>query len=490
MGENYKVEIIEDLVKAEGVETVNIYESGDFVDLCRGPHIQSSGKVQAFKLLDIAGAYWRGDEKNKMLQRIYGTAFNSKEELQAYLDKIEEAKKRDHRRLGKELDLFSFQDEGGPGLAYWHPNGAMIRYIMEEFWRKEHLKRGYEFVYTPHIARAHLWEVSGHLGFYKENMYSPIDIEGQEYILKPMNCPFHILIYKTRKRSYRELPLRWAELGTVYRYERSGALHGLLRVRGFTQDDAHIFCTPDQLKEEMMNCVKFAIYLISSFGFKEYDIFLATRPEDFAGTAEEWDQAENTLKIALEEQGLPFTVDEGGAVFYGPKIDIKLKDALGRHWQGPTIQFDFNLARRFGVNYIGSDGEEHQCFMVHRALLGSMERFFGCLIEHYAGAFPVWLSPVQVIVLPIADRHADFAKKVHEQLLAQEIRAEVDYRREKIGFKIREAQVRKIPYMLVVGDQEMESDMISVRERKEGDLGQMDVTRFSDAVKERITNRS
>jgi threonyl-tRNA synthetase len=335
-----------------------------------------------------------------------------------------------------------------------------------------------------------LWEISGHLGFYKENMYSPIDIDGQEYILKPMNCPFHILIYKTRKRSYRELPLRWAELGTVYRYERSGVLHGLLRVRGFTQDDAHIFCTPDQLKGEMIKTVNFAIYMVKSMGFENMDIFLSTRPEKFSGTPEEWDRAEETLKTALDEEGLPYQVDEGGAVFYGPKIDIKLRDALGRHWQGPTIQFDFNEPRRFGVTYIGADGGEHQCVMVHRALWGSLERFFGCMVEHYGGAFPLWLSPVQAIILPIADRHSEFAQKTAEMLQERDFRVEVDLRREKVGFKIREAQVQKIPYMLVIGDQEMESGKLSVRERKAGDLGAMDVYRLMDVMKERIADRT
>jgi threonyl-tRNA synthetase len=488
-GENYKVEIIEDLVKDSGVETVSLYKSGDFTDLCRGPHVPSTSKIKAFKLLDVAGAYWRGDETKPMLQRIYGTAFDSKEELDLYLKNLEEAKKRDHRKLGKELDLFSFQEDGGPGLAYWHPNGALIRHLIETFWKNEHIKRGYQLVYTPHIARAHLWETSGHLNFYKENMYSPIDIEGQEYILKPMNCPFHILMYKTKIRSYRDLPMRWAELGTVYRYERSGVLHGLLRVRGFTQDDAHIFCTPEQLKDEMINCVQFARYLNESFGFKDYEIFLATRPPDFAGTSEEWDVAEKTLRDALTQEGVPFTVDEGGAVFYGPKIDIKLKDALGRFWQGPTIQFDFNLPRRFDVNFVGQDGQEHKCFMVHRAMLGSIERFFGCLIEHYGGAFPLWLSPVQAVVLPIADRHQEYAQKVADMLRAKDFRVNVDDRREKIGFKIREAQVQKTPYMIIVGDEEVASEKLSVRERKEGDQGSMDVYRFIDILKERIEKK-
>jgi len=490
MGEDYKVELIKDLVRDEKVETVSIYKSGDFVDLCRGPHIPSTGKIKSYKLLDVAGAYWRGDEHNKMLQRIYGTAFNKKEELAQHLKNLEEAKRRDHRRLGKELDLFSFQEDGGPGLAYWHPNGGLIRHIIETFWKEEHLKRGYDLVYTPHIARAHLWQISGHLDFYKENMYSPIEIEGQQYILKPMNCPFHILMYKTKIRSYRELPMRWAELGTVYRYERSGVLHGLLRVRGFTQDDAHIFCTPDQLKSEMINCVKFAIFIIESFGFRDYDIFLATRPDKFAGTSEEWDTAEETLRNALNEQGLPFTIDEGGAVFYGPKIDIKLRDALGRHWQGPTIQFDFNLPKRFDVNFVGADGQEHRCFMVHRALMGSLERFFGCLVEHYAGAFPVWLSPVQVMVLPIADRHQEYSHGIAGHLKKENFRVKVDDRREKIGFKIREAQLQKVPFMLIIGDKEVEDRKIAVRERKEGDLGAMDVYRFIDILKERIEKKN
>ena len=489
MGENYKVELIEDLVKEQNVETVSIYKSGDFVDLCRGPHIPSTGKIKAYKLLDVAGAYWRGDEKRPMLQRIYGTAFDSKDNLKQHLKNLEEAKRRDHRRLGKDLDIFSFQDEIGPGLALWHPNGGLIRHLIETFWKEEHLKRGYQLVNTPHIGQSILWETSGHLGFYKENMYSPMDIEGKEYYIKPMNCPFHMLIYKSKIRSYRDLPMRMAELGTVYRYERSGVLHGLLRVRGFTQDDAHIFCTPEQLKDEMMKCVELARFLIESFGFEHYDIFLATRPEKYVGTSEDWDVAEGTLREALTENNLPFTVDEGGGVFYGPKIDIKLKDALGRHWQGPTIQFDFNLSRRFNITYIGQDGKEHFCYVVHRAMLGSLERFFGCLIEHYAGAFPLWLSPTQVIVLPIADRHLDYAREVEKQLSEKGFRVKVDDRREKTGFKIREAQVQKIPYMLIVGDNEIEEKRVSVRERKEGDLGSMNIFRLVDIMNERLEKK-
>ncbi|MCD6309472.1 MAG: threonine--tRNA ligase, partial [Candidatus Eremiobacteraeota bacterium] len=388
MGEKYKVELIKDL----GVPTVSIYRTGDFIDLCTGPHIPSTSYIKVYKLLNIAGAYWRGSEDNPMLQRIYGTAFVHQDDLEKYLFMLEEAARRDHRKLGKELDLYSMHEAGGAGLAYWHPRGGRIRRIIEEFWYDEHYKRGYEVVYTPHIARVELWKKSGHFEFFRENMYSPMEVEGQEYMIKPMNCPFHILIYKSKKRSYRELPYRIAEMGTVYRYERSGVLHGLLRVRGFTQDDAHIFCTPEQLKKEMMDCVDLALYMVKTFGFEDYKVNLATCPDNFAGTKEEWEYAESTLSEALKEYGVPFIIDEGGAVFYGPKIDIKLKDALGREWQGPTIQFDFNLPRRFDATYVGPDGKEHLVYMVHRAVLGSMERFFGTLIEHYAGAFPLWLA--------------------------------------------------------------------------------------------------
>lgn len=484
-GEAYKGEIIREIPD----ETVSIYKTGDFVDLCTGPHIPSTGKIKAFKLLAIAGAYWRGDEKRQMLQRIYGTAFENSKSLEKYLQNLEEAKKRDHRKLGRELDLFNFYEDGGPGLAYWHPKGGMIRKIIEDFWKDEHLKRGYELVYTPHIAKIDLWKRSGHLDFYRENMYSPIDIEGQEYILKPMNCPFHILIYKSRLRSYRELPVRFAELGTVYRYERSGVLHGLLRVRGFTQDDAHIFCTPDQLEKEMLDCVEFARFLMETFGFREYVVNLATRPEKFAGTKEDWDTAESTLARALTEKGIPYVIDGGGAVFYGPKIDIKIKDALGREWQGPTVQFDFNLSGRFNVTYKGQDGQEHLVYMVHRALLGSLERFMGCLIEHYAGAFPLWLAPLQVMVMPITERNLDYAKEVADRLRAGGIRVEMDSRSEKINLKIREAQLQKIPYMAVVGDREAESGTISVREKKAGNLGQMTCESFIARLQEEIREK-
>jgi len=484
-GEDYKLELIEGIPD----ETVSIYESGDFVDLCTGPHILSTSKIKAFKLLSIAGAYWRGDEKRQMLQRIYGTAFTDKKSLEEYLNQLEEAKKRDHRRLGKDLELFGFYEEGGPGLAYWHPKGGMIRKLIEDFWKDEHLRRGYDLVNSPHIARIDLWKKSGHWGFYRENMYSPIDIDGQEYILKPMNCPFHILIYNSSLKSYRELPLRYAELGTVYRYERSGVLHGLLRVRGFTQDDAHIFCTPDQLEKEMIDCVEFARFMMETFGFNEYEVNLATRPEKFAGSTDDWDRAEATLAHALKQMDVPYVTDVGGAVFYGPKIDIKIKDALGRLWQGPTVQFDFNLPGRFDVTYKGSDGNKHHVFMVHRALLGSLERFMGCLIEHYAGAFPLWLAPTQVMVMPITERHVDYAHSLSDFLKEQGIRAALDDRKEKVNLKIREAQLQKIPYMAVVGDREAEAGLVSVRERRAGNIGDMSREAFLDKLRDEVRKR-
>jgi len=483
--ENYKLEILSDISE----EKVTLYQQGDFIDLCRGPHISSTGEVQAFKLLKVSGAYWRGDEKRQMLQRIYGTAFFTEGELKEHLSKLEEAKKRDHRILGKKLDLFSIQEEGGPGLIYWHPKGALIRKIIEDFWIKEHLKRDYQLVNIPHIAKINLWETSGHLDFYQEFMYSPLEIEGQKYLLKPMNCPGHILIYKSQIHSYRDLPVRYAELGTVYRYERSGVLHGLLRVRGFTQDDAHIFCTPEQLKDEMMKAVELAFFMLRTFGFKDYQVDLSTRPEKFAGTIEDWERAEDTLSKALEERNISYKIDSGGAVFYGPKIDIKMKDALGRLWQGPTIQFDFNLPERFNVTYVGDDGKPHKVVMVHRAVLGSMERFMGTLIEHYAGAFPVWLSPLQIIILPIADRHLSYAQSLREELQKEELRVKVDSRNEKVGFKIREAEMEKLPYMLIVGDKEVEGKTISVRNREKGDLGIMNLDKFKKRVLEEVRRK-
>ncbi len=483
LDEPYKLELIEDLPEDE---VVSIYRQGEFVDLCRGPHLASTGQLRAFKLLSVAGAYWRGDEKRKMLQRIYGTAFPSAVELEAHLHLLEEAEKRDHRKLGKELDIFSLHEEAGAGLVYWHPKGGIIRKVIEDFWRDEHLKRGYQLVYSPHIARRDLWEISGHWGWYRENMYSPIDIDGVEYLLKPMNCPFHILMYKTRTRSYRDLPIRWAELGTVYRYERSGVLHGMLRVRGFTQDDAHLFMRPDQLEDELVGVIDLVQFMMKSFGYKDYDMELSVRDpankEKYVGSDEVWDLAEGALVAALERKGLPHARMEGEAKFYGPAIDVKVKDALGRGWQGPTIQVDFNLPERFDIEYIGEDNAPHRPVMIHRTVLGSMERFVAGLIEHYAGAFPVWLAPVQVRVIPIADRHIDYARKVAADLMEARVRVEVDDRSEKMGYKIREAQLEKVPYMLVAGDREAGEGTVSVRSRGKGDLGPMSLADFKARV--------
>jgi threonyl-tRNA synthetase len=406
-----------------------------------------------------------------MLQRIYGTAFFTKEELEQYFKLMEEAAKRDHRKLGRELDLFSTDEQVGAGLILWHPKGGRIRQVIEDFWREEHWKNGYELVYTPHLGRRSLWETSGHLGFYHENMYSGMEVEGQEYLIKPMNCPFHIAIYQSRSRSYRELPFRWAELGTVYRYERSGVLHGLLRVRGFTQDDAHIFCRPDQMPAEIDRVLDFCLQILKAFGFKEFELYLATKPEKSVGTEERWAAATEALRAAIEKTGLPYKVDEGGGAFYGPKIDLKIKDALGREWQCSTIQFDFNEPERFALTYKGSDSQDHQPYMIHRALLGSLERFFGILIENYEGAFPLWLAPVQALVLPVLPDNFEYAREVYDWLRANGIRAELDSRNEKIGYRIREAQMQKVPYMLVVGGKEAESGLVAVRTRKEGDLG-------------------
>ena len=483
--EGYKIELINEIPD----EKVSIYKQGNFIDLCRGPHLPSTGKVKSFKLLSVAGSYWRGSEKNKMLQRIYGTSFFTKDELEKYLNKLEEAKKRDHRKLGKELDLFSMDDEVGAGLVNWHPKGALIRYLIENFWREEHYKNGYQIVYSPHIARVNLWHTSGHMDFYKENMYSPMDIEGMPYIVKPMNCPFHIKIYKSKLKSYRELPIRWAELGTVYRYERSGVLHGLLRVRGFTQDDAHIFCRLDQLSDEIERVLNFTLYMLRSFGFKDFDVYLSTRPEGYVGTLSNWEKATDALKGALDKAGLKFEIDPGAGVFYGPKIDVKIKDSLDRTWQCSTIQVDFNLPERFDVKYIGEDGAAHQPIMIHRALLGSLERFFGCLIEHYAGAFPLWLAPVQAKVMTITDKQNDYASEVLNQLLNSGIRGEADLRNEKVGFKIREAQLEKTPYMLIAGNKEVESKTISVRKRDGTDMGAMGIEKLVEILKEEINSK-
>jgi len=484
----YKLELIADLPEDE---VISIYTQGEFTDLCRGPHVENTRQVdpKAFKLLKVAGAYWRGDEKRPMLQRIYGTAWPSPAELDAYLDKLEELEKRDHRRLGKELDLYSIHEEAGAGLVHWHPKGGMIRTVIEDFWRQEHYKAGYDVVYTPHIGRAQLWEDSGHLDHYRELMYPPMDIEGQEYYIKPMNCPFHIMMYKSKLRSYRELPLRWAELGTVYRFERSGVLHGLMRVRGFTQDDAHVFCAPAQIDEEISRVLNFSLFIWRNFGFDDYEIYLSTRPESYVGEPERWEQAEEALRQALEKEGLPYEVDEGAGAFYGPKIDISIRDALGRSWQCTTIQFDFNLAERLDLTFIGEDGKESRPYMVHRALLGSMERFLGILIEHYAGAFPVWLAPVQVMLIPITDRNVEYARQVETQLRSAGLRTEVDARSERMQAKIRDAQLQKVPYMLVVGDREEEAGTVAVRLRTEEDLGARPVEEFVALAQEAIAEK-
>jgi threonyl-tRNA synthetase len=484
----YKLELIADMPEDE---VISIYTQGEFTDLCRGPHVENTEQVNpgAFKLLKVAGAYWRGDEKRPMLQRIYGTVWSAADDLQAYLERLEELEKRDHRRLGKELDLYSVHEEAGAGLVHWHPKGGMIRTVIEDFWRKEHYKAGYDVVYTPHIGRAQLWEDSGHLDFYRQLMYSPMDIEGQEYFIKPMNCPFHIMIYKSRLRSYRELPLRWAELGTVYRFERSGVLHGLMRVRGFTQDDAHVFCAPDQIDEEISRVLSSSLFIWRSFGFAEYEVYLSTRPEKYVGEPERWEQAEEALRRALDKEGQPYEVDEGAGAFYGPKIDISIKDALGRLWQCTTIQVDFNLPERFDMTFVGEDGHEAPPYMVHRALLGSLERFLGILIEHYGGAFPVWLSPVQAILIPITDRHVEYARHVEVQLRAAGLRTEVDSRSERMQAKIRDAQLQKVPYMLVVGDREMEAGAVAVRLRTEEDLGARSVEDFIAMAQEAIVEK-
>jgi threonyl-tRNA synthetase len=477
-GQPYKLELIQELTD----DKVSVYRQGSFVDLCRGPHVKSTGAIKSFKLTTIAGAYWRGDEKRPMLQRIYGVAFESESELADYFSRLAEAAKRDHRKLGKELDLFSIHDEAGPGLVHWHPKGSVIRRIIEDFWKKEHIKRGYDVIYTPHIGKVNLWKTSGHWDYYRENMYSPMDIEGQEYIIKPMNCLGHILIYKTQLRSYRSLPLRFAELGTVYRYERSGVLHGLARVRGFTQDDAHIFCRSDQLEEEVTGVVELARFMMRTFGFSDYEMLLSTRPEKYTGTLESWEHATNALRQVLEKLGIVYHVDPGEGVFYGPKIDVKLRDALGRFWQGPTIQVDFNNPQRFDVNYVGEDGAEHRVVMVHRTVLGSMERFMACLVENYAGVFPVWLAPVQVVIIPIADRHIEYARQVSRDLMEEDIRVQVDDRTERMNLKIREAQLAKISYMLILGDKEVSNSTVSVRLRNGDDLGSISLPVFIERV--------
>jgi threonyl-tRNA synthetase len=474
-GETYKVEIINDLPPEE---QITIYEQGDWFDLCRGPHAPSTGSVKAFKLLSIAGAYWRGSENNPMLQRIYGTAFSNKKDLEEYLAKLEEAKKRDHRRVGKELDLFSIQEEIGPGLVLWHPKGSRIRRIIEDLWRSEHERRGYDILFTPHVAKLDLWSTSGHLDFYREYMYSPMDVENADYQIKPMTCPFHIMVYKTRIRSYRDLPFRWAEIGTVYRYERSGVLHGLLRVRGFSQDDAHIFCRPDQIEQEVLGVLDLTVFFLKTFGFDDYEVYLSTRPEKFVGSEENWERATAALEDALKAKGLKYEVDEGGGAFYGPKIDLKIKDVLGRAWQCSTVQVDFNLPERFDMNFIGDDNKRHTPIMIHRAIFGSFERFFGILIEHYGGAFPLWLSPVQLRIATISEEQIPFAESIMKTLKGRDLRVEPDFRNEKLGFKVREAQLEKVPYLLVVGNKEAETGTVTPRRLGGKNLPSMKVEEF------------
>ncbi len=478
--EIYKLELLNEINE----DKVSIYIHNNFVDLCRGPHINSTGELKYFKLLSVSGAYWRGDEKNPQLTRIYGTAFFTKEELEKYLQQLEEAKKRDHRKLGRELELFDiYEEEFGSGLVFWLPKGAIIRKIIEEYLRELHLKNGYQIVYTPHIAKSVLWEISGHLGFYSEYMYSPMDVEGQKYIIKPMNCPGHVLIYKSKLHSYKELPIRLFELGTVYRYERSGVLHGLMRVRGFTQDDAHIFCTPQQVQQEIMNLLDTVVKVLNKFGFKEYSIKLSTRPQKYIGDLDNWELAENALKTALENKGLPYEIDPGEGVFYGPKIDLKIKDAIGRLWQCSTIQVDFNLPQRFDVKYRDGDGQDKYVIMIHRALLGSLERFFAVLIENYAGVFPLWLAPVQVKILPISDKFLDYSKKILLQLQNNGFRVELDDSETTLQYKIRVAISQKIPYVVIIGQKEQQENKISVRKYGSDKTEMFDLEMFVEKLK-------
>ena len=508
MNQDFKVELLNDLksrgttavadledenLVGPGVDSVSVYTTGEFVDLCRGPHISDTGVIRpdAFKLTRVSGAYWRGDQSRSQMQRVYGVAFENKKELKQYFIRLEEAKKRDHRRLGTQLDLFSIHpDTIGPGLVLWHPKGGLVRHLVEEYCKAEHLKGGYDFVYTPHIGRSTLWETSGHLDFYADGMYAPVQIDEQEYYLKPMNCPFHVHIFKSGIRSYRDLPIRYAEWGTVYRYERSGVLHGLTRVRGFTQDDAHLFCRPDQMPAEIDKVLNFSLDILRAFGFTDFKLYLSTRPEKSVGAQEDWEAAESALDEALKRSGLRFEVNAGDGAFYGPKIDIVLTDAIGRPWQLSTIQFDFNLPERFNLSYIGEDGAEHRPYMLHRALVGSLERFFAILIEHHSGAFPVWLAPVQAVLIPIADRHVDYCREVYERLLAEGIRVELDDGADRMNAKIRKAQLQKIPFMLVVGDKEAEADSVAVRPRSGPDLGAKTVDEFLGIAREAIAQRT
>ena len=480
LGQTYKVERLADIPEGE---TISFYRSGDFIYLCRGPHLAGTGGVKAFKLLSVAGSYYRGRETNPMLQRLYGAAFPTERELDDYLKRLEQAKLRDHRRIGRDLDLFSTSEAVGPGLILWHQKGARVRLAIEDYWRRAHLSSGYEIIYTPHLGRGGLWETSGHLGFYRESMYAPMTIDDVEYFIKPMNCPFHIQIYRARKWSYRDLPRRWAELGTVYRYEKAGVLNGLFRVRGFTQDDAHIYCTPEQVDAELRRVMRFAMEMWRAFGFREISAYLSTRPSKSVGDDGRWTQATQALESALREEGVAYEVDPGGGAFYGPKIDLRVKDAIGREWQVSTFKFDFNLPERFDLTYVGADGREHRPYMVHRALLGSIERFFGILVEHYGGAFPLWLAPEQVRILPLTEKQLDYGRAVLDRLAAAGFRASVDERSEKVGAKIRDAQVEKVPYMLVVGPKEIEGGRVSVRSRSAGDQGAMGLDDFVEKLR-------
>ncbi|MGZ8374486.1 MAG: threonine--tRNA ligase [Nitrospira sp.] len=484
-GEHYKVELIQGFPDGE---PITAYAQGDFVDLCRGPHLPTTGVIGAIKLLTTGGAYWRGDERNPMLQRIYGTSFPTQAEVDAYLAKLEEIKRRDHRKVGKDLDLISIQDEIGPGLVLWHPKGATVRLLIENFWREQHIRDGYQLVYSPHTARLDLWKTSGHLDYYRENMFPSMKLEGSEYQLKPMNCPYHIMIYQSHLRSYRDLPIRYGELGTVYRYERTGVLHGLMRVRGFTQDDAHLFCRPDQMEHEVSRVLDFTFFVLQTFGFHQFEVFLSTRPKESVGGDEHWTLATSALEAALKSRNISFHLDPGGGAFYGPKIDIKIKDALGRSWQCSTVQVDFNNPERFELSYIGEDGKAHRPIMIHRALMGSIERFFGILIEHYGGAFPTWLAPVQAVVMNITDHQQDYVAAVVAQLKAAGFRAEPDLRNEKIGFKIREAEKAKVPFMLVAGNREMQDGTLSVRGRSGANLGSKTVAEVLDLLQAEVTH--
>ncbi len=486
--QKYKLELLDAIPEGE---TVTIYNQGAFTDLCRGPHVANTKELCAdgFKLLSIAGAYWRGSEKNKMLTRIYATAWSSKADLKAYLDHLADVEKRDHRKLGKELDLFSLHEEAGPGLVYWHPRGARVRQVIEQFWREEHYKNGYEMVYTPHVGKSWLWETSGHLGFYKDGMYPPMEMDNTDYYVKPMNCPFHIMIYQNSKRSYRDLPCRWAELGTVYRYEKAGSLHGLMRVRGFTQDDAHLFVTPDQMDDEIMEVLRFSLHMLHSFGFNDIHAYISTKPEKSVGEVEKWNAATEALKKAVEKEGLKYDIDEGGGAFYGPKIDLKIKDAIGREWQLSTVQFDFNLPERFGMTFVDKDGVEKRPYMIHRALLGSIERFFGVLIEHYAGAFPPWLSPDQIAIIPVGEMAYDYARDVEKTLRGEGFRVTTDLSDDRMNAKIRKAQKMKTPYMLILGEKERDGRLVSVRYRNGRQENLLPLDAFIKSVHETVDKK-